>query len=157
MDTDDFKQLCFGWTLAFVLVVGSILILGQFGPCGPGFPPSVRSRRSSRKAVTRSTVVPHLWTLAVVLVVGAGPPHPGLGQASRPAASGRRHCGKYSYSAVPEIREDRLGQIPDACCEAREEGARCAPGRPARDLRARWWGGSARPNRGGAGVPHHNI
>ena len=29
---------------------------------------------------------------------GAGPPHPGLGQASRPAASGRRHCGKYSYS-----------------------------------------------------------
>ena len=24
--------------------------------------------------------------------------------------------------------------------EAREEGARCAPGRPARDLRARWWG-----------------
>ena len=34
MDTD-FKQLCIGWTLAFVLVVGSILILGQFGPCGP--------------------------------------------------------------------------------------------------------------------------
>ena len=32
------------------------------------------------------------------------------------------------------------GRFQDACCEAREEGARCAPGRPARDLRARWWG-----------------
>ena len=48
---DDFKQLCFGWTLAFVLVVGSILILGQFGPVRAGFPPSVRSRRSSRRLV----------------------------------------------------------------------------------------------------------
>ena len=27
-----FKQLCLGWTLAFVLVVGSIIILGQCGP-----------------------------------------------------------------------------------------------------------------------------
>ncbi len=61
MDTS-FKQLCLGWTLAFVLVVGSIIILAlTLSPCPP--------------------------------------------------------CG-------PEIREDPLGQVPDACCEAREEGAR---------------------------------
>ena len=53
----DFKQLCFGWTLAFVLVVGSILILGQFGPCGPDSLRPFESRRSSRKAVTLREVL----------------------------------------------------------------------------------------------------
>ena len=110
--------------------------------------PGRRNRAKWRPEVSFGVVRCHLAPRGarphalLLLVVGAGPPHPGLGQASRPpAASGRRHCGKYSYSAVPEIREDRLGQIPDACCEAREEGARCAPGRPARDLRARSGGG----------------
>ena len=59
-----------------------------------------------------------------------------------PEERGRSANLPLSLITLPSRRSVRTawGRFQDACCEAREEGARCAPGRPARDLRARWWG-----------------